>query len=106
MQTGMFGKKGKVVYRLTPSLNHWLDAHPELKDMTRNEQIKAVAQRIDYQIHAAYEIYPRGEAFEAYLQSRLDLIDIPQKDEAFLISKLREMYHNPVLNHRQTIVNP
>ncbi len=100
MKTGIFGKKGRVVYRITPSLNHWMDAHKEeLEAMTRNEQVQAVAKRIDYQIHIGYEIYDRGEAFEQYLQERLALIDIPNKDEAFLTDKLREMYRNPVLNY-------
>ncbi|MBP5476799.1 MAG: acyltransferase [Paludibacteraceae bacterium] len=100
MKTGLFGKKGRVVYRLTPSLNHWLDAHrEELAGMTRNEQVQAVAKRIDYQIHIGYEVYERGEEFEQYLRERLALIDLPNKDEAFLTDKLREMYRNPVINH-------
>ncbi len=100
MKTGMFGKKGRVVYRLTPSLNHWLDAHrEELAGMTRNEQVQAVARRIDYQIHIGYEVYERGEDFEQYLQERLALIDLPSKDEMFLMDKLHEMYRNPVTNH-------
>lgn len=100
MKTGISGQKGRVVYRITPSLNHWLDAHqPELEAMTRNGQVQAVAKRIDWQIHIGYEIYERGEQFERYLRERLALIDIPGKDEAFLADKLREMYHNPVLNH-------
>ena len=99
MKTGITGWKGRVVHRLTPSLNHWLDRHPELVQMSRNEQIAAVAKRIDYQIHSAYEIYNRGHEFEQYLQSRLDLIDLPNKDDEFLRDCLRMMYLNPVRNH-------
>lgn len=100
MTTGLFGKKGRVVFRLTPSLNHWLDAHEtELAAMTHNEQVQAVAKRIDYQIHIGYETYERGEAFEQYLRERLAMIDLPNKDEAFLMDKLREMYRYPAINH-------
>jgi hypothetical protein len=101
MKTGISGKKGRVVHRITPSINHWIDAHREtLNSMTRNEQVNAVAKRIDYQIHIGYEVYERGEAFETYLKERLAMIDMPNKDEAFLMDKLREMYRNPVLNHQ------
>ncbi|MCR4665641.1 MAG: acyltransferase [Paludibacteraceae bacterium] len=100
MKTGIFGKKGRVVYRITPSLNHWLDAHKsELEAMNRNEQVQAVAKRIDYQIHIGYEIYERGEDFEEYLRGQLAKIDMPDKDEAYLMERLREMYQNPVLNY-------
>ena len=100
MTTGLFGKKGRVVFRLTPSLNHWLDAHKEeLAAMTHNEQVQAVAKRIDYQIHIGYEMYERGEEFEWYLNERLAMIDLPNRDEAFLMERLREMYRNPIVNH-------
>ncbi|MBQ7698291.1 MAG: 1-acyl-sn-glycerol-3-phosphate acyltransferase [Paludibacteraceae bacterium] len=101
MKTGIFGEKGRVVYRITPSLNHWMDAHlNELEKMTRNEQVQAVAKQIDYQIHIGYETYERGEAFEQYLQERLAMIEMANKDEAYLMDKLHEMYRNPVLNHQ------
>lgn len=100
MRTGIEGQKGRVVYRLTPSINHWIDAHrSELETKTRNEQIQAVADRIDQQIFAAYEIFERGTEFDKYIERRLAMIDLPHKDEAFLRDKLYEMYNNPVKNH-------
>lgn len=103
MATGIKGWKGKVVFRMTPSINHWINAYRiELSDMTRNEQIEAVAQRIDKQIHANYEIYERGTDFETYLQQQCDKIDLPNKDEQFLMDKLREMYNNPIRNYEKS----
>lgn len=103
MKTGINGYKGRVVFRMTPSINHWLNEHEqELKNLPRNEQAALVAARIDYQIHYNYECYERGEAFEQYLQGQLDKIDIPNKDEAFLMEKLREMYSNPIINYEKS----
>ncbi len=104
MKTGMLGKKGRVLFRLTPSLNHWIDAHrEELEKMTRNEQIQAVAKHIDYQIHIGYEIYERGEDMKAYLKNQLRKIELPHKDEAFLMERMREMYRNIETNHQQAL---
>ena len=100
MKTGVFGKKGKVVFRLTPSINHWIDAHwDELQALDKNNQTRAIAEQIDRQIFLGYEIFERGTEFDKYIESRLAMIDIPNKDEAFLKEKLYEMYNNPVKNH-------
>ena len=75
---------------------------------------------IDKAIHSHYRLYPGNyvaydslwgkgamtqhytaeekAAFEAYVQSRLDKIDLPGKDEAFLRERLLEMYAYPVRN--------
>ena len=37
--------------------------------------------------------------FEEYLQGQLDKIVLPNKDEAFLRTKMLEMYTNPLKNH-------
>lgn len=103
MKTGMWGEKGRVVFRMTPSINHWLDRHEEeLRQLSRNEQIAAVAHQIDHQIHLGYEIYDRGPAFEQYLQGQLAKIDMPDRDDAFLLDKLHEMYNNPVINYEKS----
>ena len=105
MHTGIRGKKGQVVYRLTPSINPEIDAmlaaHPELRTATTKQQLQAVCDIIDRHIHQGYEIYPRGTEFDAYIESRLALIDIPNKDEIFLRAKLYEMYNNPVINYKK-----
>lgn len=107
MATGIKGYKGRVVYRLTPSINPDIDtlltAHPEVRLLSRNEQIQQVCAIIDRHIHMGYEIYERGEEFQQYLDSRLALIDIPGKDEEFLRERLEEMYANPVINYHKAL---
>lgn len=106
MQTGINGFKGRVTYRLTPSINHALEQllkeQPEAKQLNRNEQIQLVCNLIDRQIHAGYEIYPHDAAFDKYIESRLALVKLSNKDEAFLRGKLYEMYNNPIKNYEKS----
>ena len=106
MQTGINGFKGRVTYRLTPSINHALEKllqeQPEAKQLNRNEQIQLVCNLIDRQIHAGYEIYPHDAAFDKYIESRLALIKLSNKDDAFLREKLYEMYNNPIKNYEKS----
>ena len=107
MSVGIKGQKGKVVYRLTPSINHEIDCalaeRPELLTLSRNEQIQFVCQLIDSHIHLAYEIYERGTEFDEYIDDRLKLIHLSNKDNVFLKERLYEMYNNPVLNHNKAV---
>ena len=109
MKVGINGQKGHIVYRLTPSINHDIDkalaAQPELRDLSRNEQIQFVCGLIDQHIHAAYEIYPRGKEFDEYIDSRLQLIHLSNKDTDFLRARLYEMYNYPVINYEKAIKN-
>ena len=95
MQTGIFGKKGKVQYRLAAPINTWID---EYANLPKNEFFKAVATRMDQAIHANYEIFANNYValdllngnteqaahytaedktrFEAYLNERIALIDL------------------------------
>ena len=106
MQTGINSFKGRVTYRLTPSINHALEQllqeQPEAKQLNRNEQIQLVCNLIDQQIHAGYEIYPHDAAFDKYIDSRLALIKLSNKDEVFLREKLYEMYNNPIKNYEKS----
>ena len=77
--------------------------NPALRDMSRNEQIQEVCEIIDHHIHAAYEMYERGEAFDAYIESRLQLINLSNKDTDFLRDRLYEMYNYPVINHERVV---
>ncbi len=107
MQVGIEGQKGRVVYRLTPTINREIDEllanQPEVRELSRNEQIQMVCNLIDRHIHQAYEIYERGEKFEQYLQGQLAKIHLPEKDEAFLMQKMHEMYAKPVENHNKAL---
>ena len=107
MHTGIRGKKGRVVYRLTPSINPEIDAlleaEPEIRKASLHDQLQRVCDIIDRHIHRGYEIYERGTDFDAYIESRLALVDIPNKDEAFLRKRLYEMYKFPEINHRKSL---
>ena len=105
MQTGIRGEKGRIVYRLTPSINPEIEAllanEPEWRTAPIHDQLQRVCDIIDRHIHQGYEIFDRGTEFDAYIESRLAMIDIPNKDEAFLRDKLYEMYNNPVINYKK-----
>jgi len=118
MKTGIFGYKGRVVYRTAPPVNTWID---ELNDLPKTEFFKAVAERMDLEIHRGYELFPCNyiafdelnghqenvshysaadkQRFEAYLSAQLAKISLPNKDEAFLRERILTMYANPVRNH-------
>ncbi|MBQ8154371.1 MAG: 1-acyl-sn-glycerol-3-phosphate acyltransferase [Prevotella sp.] len=55
MKTGIFGYKGRVHYQCGTPVNEWID---ELQDLPKNEFFKAVAQRMDQEIHRHYRLYP------------------------------------------------
>ena len=117
MKTGIFGQKGRIHYETAPCINTWLD---EYKDVPKTEFYGAVAKRMDQAIHAGYRLFPgnyvacdllsgTGEfashytpeerkTFEDYLQSRIDLITLPDKDVPFLRERILTMYANPVRN--------
>ena len=121
MKTGIFGKKGRIHYEAMPCINTWLD---ELAEVPKTEVFGEVARRIDQQIHAGYCLFPGNyvaadmlsgtsayagkytdterKTFEAYLQSRIDLVQIENKDEAFLRERILTMYANPVFNKMRT----
>ena len=107
MRTGIEGKKGRVVYRLTPSINHdidrMLEKFPYYKGLPIKDQIDHLCFLIDQHIFRGYEIFPRGTEFDDYIESRLAKIDIPNRDEAFLRERLYEMYKNPEINHRKSL---
>lgn len=107
MVTGIRGKKRRVVFRLTPSINPEIDAmlaaHPEYRELPQHDQLQHICNIIDRHIHQGYEIYERGTDFDAYIESRLAKIELPNKDEAFLRERLYEMYNNPVINHRKSL---
>lgn len=117
MQTGIMGYKGRVVFVIgTPMRN----VSAVTGYAPRNEQAALIAEALDREIHRGYHLFPINyvaadmleggnrfaehyttkdvAAVEKYLQSRLDLIDIPGKDEAFLRGKMLQMYGNPTLN--------
>ena len=117
MQTGIFGYKGRIHYHAAPCINAWL---PELADMPKTEFFTEVARRIDQDIHRSYQMYPCNyvaadllegtanheanytaedkAAFEKYLAERIAMVDLEDKDEAFLRESILKMYANPLYN--------
>ena len=122
METGILNNKGRVHFTLTQPINDQLAALD--KDMEKNELIAAIANIIDKEIYKHYRFYPCNyvaydmltgtkrfssnyglidkKHFEEYLQGQLDKIVLPNKDEAFLRTKILEMYTNPLKNHLAT----
>ena len=119
METGILNNKGRVHFTLTQPINDQLAALD--KDMEKNELVAAIASIIDKEIYKHYRFYPCNyvaydmltgtkrfsgnygprdkKHFEEYLQGQLDKIVLPNKDEAFLRTKMLEMYTNPLKNH-------
>ena len=124
MKIGIFGQKGRIHYEASPCINTWLD---EYKDIPKTEFYEAVAKRMDQAIHAGYRLFPGNyvacdllsgtqefsshystaekKTFEDYLQSRIDLIQLPHKDVPFLRERILTMYANPVRNYLKATQN-
>ena len=122
METGILNNKGRVHFTLTQPINDQLAALD--KDMEKNELVATIANIIDKEIYKHYRFYPCNyvaydmltgtkrfssnyglrdkKHFEEYLQGQLDKIVLPNKDEAFLRTKILEMYTNPLKNHLAT----
>ena len=122
MKTGILGQKGHIHYQTGRPVNEWID---ELANLDKADFFTELAHRIDHEIHAGYRLFPGNYvaadllsgtpthathythkellAFKEYIKGRIALIDLPNKDEAFLRERLLTMYANPVLNHEQAI---
>ena len=119
MQTGILGYKGRVHYQCAPCIDSWLGTLGD--DTPKAEVFDVIAEHIDHEIHRNYRLYPsnyialdmlRGDGahaceytdkdkavFEKYLAGQLAKIDLPDKDEPFLMERMLTMYANPVINH-------
>ena len=118
MRTGIMGYKGRIHYHAAPCIDDFLKTLDP--DMPKGELFDTIAEYMDKQIHANYQLFPCNyiaadmlagndnlatnytaedkAAFEKYLESRLAMIDIPNKDEAFLRERILTMYANPAKN--------
>ncbi len=118
MKVGIMGFKGHIHYETAPCINLWLEG---LDGMQAQELYPEVARRIDKAIHSNYKLYPNNyialdtlngtldfvshytiedkAKFEKYLKGQLEKIDIPNKDNAFLMEKMLNMYANPLRNY-------
>lgn len=123
MQTGITGYKGYVHYQCAPCIDEWLDSLDPA--MPKTEVFDVIAAHIDKEIHRNYRLYPsnfialdmlRGDvshadrytaedkaAFEEYLAGRLAKIDLPGKDEPYLMERMLTMYANPAINYLKAV---
>lgn len=119
MQTGLLGYKGRVHFHIAPCINDRLAVMD--RKMPRQELFGHVSALIDREIHRGYRLYPCNyvaadllagtdayagyyteedkRQFLSYLEGRLARILLENKDEAFLRTKILEMYANPLKNH-------
>jgi hypothetical protein len=124
MSTGVMGFKGKVVYTMTGDINAELKEF-STKTNNRSEQITLTAELIDKRIHSNYAIFPNNKIaydlstdekrfaneysmmekldFEKYLSLQIAKIELENKDDDFLMSRLLEMYANPLINYLAAI---
>lgn len=118
MRTGIMGYKGAVHYEAAPCINSWLN---ELESLPKNEFFAELCRRIDREIHSRYRLYAGNYValdllegsdahaahysvaekarFEEYLQSRVEKVDLPQRDDAFIRERILTMYANPARNY-------
>lgn len=119
MQTGIFGFKGRICFRMGNCIDEWLDSLPA--DMPKTEIFTAIAEHIDKEIHRSYELYPinyvaadllKGDdkyashynveekkVCEEYIESRIGMVQLPHPDVPFLRERLLTMYAYPVFNN-------
>ncbi len=116
MKQGLEGFKGKIHFHFCGDISKEIS----LLKGNKNEQVTETANIIDRKIHSNYQIfknnmiaydillnkekyatnYSQDEkiAFENYLQKRIELIDLENKDITFLKQKMLEMYANILIN--------
>jgi hypothetical protein len=126
MEIGVMGYKGKVVYEITGDINKEL-VKIENETSSRNEQITLVTELIDKRIHSNYNISANNkiaydtlkegkhftneytstekQEFERYISLQIKKIEIENKDNQFLRTKILEMYANPLINKLNTTSN-
>lgn len=119
MQTGLFGYKGAIHYHVADVINEQIAQID--RSLTKNEKTAAIARIIDHIIHKNYRLWPVNyyyyelltgdkqfadkytdtdkEQLDKYLAERIEKVDLPNKDEAFLRTKILEMYANPLINY-------
>ncbi|WP_106832277.1 1-acyl-sn-glycerol-3-phosphate acyltransferase [Parabacteroides pacaensis] len=119
METGILGNHGRVHFTLGTPINKTLAQLD--KETDKATLINTVASIIDKEIFLHYRFYPGNYVaydwltdtnrfadaysakdqvlFREYIQQQLDKIELPNKDETFLRTKLLEMYANPLKNY-------
>ncbi|MDR1523728.1 MAG: 1-acyl-sn-glycerol-3-phosphate acyltransferase [Tannerella sp.] len=124
METGLLNNKGRVHFTIGSPINDKLALFENTK-LDKNVLIARIAEIIDKEIYKHYRFYPCNYVaydllhhsvyfrtnydlrdkmlFETYVQKQIDKINLPDKDEIFLRTKILEMYSNPLKNHMNSI---
>ena len=119
METGLMGFKGRVQFQVGRPINPIIKE--PLAKLNKQGQIAFVAAAIDREIHLNYKFFPINyiafdrlsekkrfeekytkddiDTFNKYLEKRLEMIKLDNKDITFLTEKLLEMYANPLKNY-------
>ena len=125
MKTGILGKKGRIHYQTGRPVNDWVMDIWEEYNAGYDIFLEELAHRIDREIHAGYRLFPSNYVaadllsgtpshaahythqekveFEKYINERIALIDLPNRDDDFLRERLLTMYANPLRNYEQTL---
>lgn len=120
MEVGMFGYKGHVHFHVGKCISDDVMSI-EVEQKNKTEFFTNVSDLIDRNIHKNYRFYPGNyvaydllndtkemsskysdqekEVFLKYVDKQIAKIQIPNKDEAFLYSKMLLMYANPLVNN-------
>ena len=118
MRTGIMGYKGRIHYHAAPCIDDFLASLAP--DKSKTDFYPLVASHIDEEIHRNYRLYPNNYvaldilkgsgahadhyteeervAFERYVESRVEKVDLENRDEAFLRERMLTMYANPAKN--------
>lgn len=124
MEIGLLGFKGEIHFTFGDCINDKLSS---FKHLEKKEQLGSIANLIDKEIHKNYKIFSINyiahdllnneqrfkdkytdqelEAFKLYIATQIDKIDIPNKDNLYLRSKLLEMYSNTLKNYLVAIID-
>lgn len=122
MQTGIFGYKGRIHFQAGPCINDEIEG---LRGLPKVEIFTKISEIIDGYIHRNYRMYPCNyiacdmlggnssmsdhytdedkAKFEEYLEKKISLINIENKDNEFLRKCILTMYANPAINHIQAM---
>ena len=123
MKTGILGFKGKIHFQAAPCINDEIDRLAELYPK-KTDFYPALTRLMDEQIFSNYRIYPNNyvaldwlqgqeryadhytpedkERFTGYIHQQMSKIELPEKDEAFLLTQMLKMYANPLINYLST----
>lgn len=119
MKTGILGYKGNIHYHVAPCIDNFLaNINPATP---KTDLYMIIAKHIDQEIHRHYRLYANNyvaldllegtdtyachytleekKAFEKYVEERIGMVDLENKDEAFLRERILTMYANPARNY-------